>query len=134
MEVIEAGFLCSSKISAIRNSKFRVVIETLIALIVRKKLYCFSVHERNTTSKDLKYWLTLPIRSILNLESVKWAIILLNITLKSVKDFKTEKGYFIAFNKSKKSLKQSSNRLDLFLYDIGTIDYIVNDRKWFKDD
>ena len=24
--------------------------------------------------------------------------------------------------------------MDLLLYDINTIDYIVNDRKWFKDD
>ncbi len=31
-------------------------------------------------------------------------------------------------------MKRSLNRLDLLLYDIGTIDHIVNDRKWFKDD
>ncbi len=40
----------------------------------------------------------------------------------------------IAFNKSKKPLKQLPNRPDLLLYDINTIDHIVNDRKWFKDD
>ena len=38
------------------------------------------------------------------------------------------------FNKSKKPLKRLSKRLNLLLYDIGTIDHIVNDRKWFKDD
>ncbi len=38
-----------------------------------------------------------------------------------------------AFNKSKRPLKQSPNRPDLLLYDIGTIDYIINDRKWFRD-
>ena len=39
-----------------------------------------------------------------------------------------------AFNKSKRPLKRSPNRPDLLLYDIGTTDYIVNNRKWFKDD
>jgi len=38
------------------------------------------------------------------------------------------------FNKSKRPLKRSPNRPDLLLYDIGTIDHIVNDRKWFRDD
>ncbi len=52
----------------------------------------------------------------------------------NVKDFKTEDGYLAAFNKSKKPLKQSPNRPDLLLYDTGTIDHIVNDRKWFRDD
>ncbi len=52
----------------------------------------------------------------------------------SVEDSKTKEGYLAIFNKSKKSLKRSSNRLDLLLYDIGTIDHIVNDRKWFRDD
>ncbi len=52
----------------------------------------------------------------------------------SVEDSETENGYLAAFNKSKKSLKRSSNRLDLLLYDISTIDHIVNDKKWFKDD
>ena len=52
----------------------------------------------------------------------------------NVEDFKTKGGYFTTFNKFKKSLKRSSNRLDLLLYDIDTIDHIVNDRKWFKDD
>ncbi len=47
----------------------------------------------------------------------------------SVEDFEIEGGYFATFNKSKKSLKRSSNRLDLLLYDIGIIDYIINDRK-----
>ncbi len=52
----------------------------------------------------------------------------------SVEDFETEGGYFAVFNKLKKPLKRLSNRLDLLLYDIGIIDYIVNDRKWFRDD
>src|SRR6266566_3478312 len=52
----------------------------------------------------------------------------------NVEDFETEKGYLAVFNKSKKSLKQSSNRPDLLLYDTDTTDHIVNDRKWFKDD
>ncbi len=47
----------------------------------------------------------------------------------SVKDSETEGGYLTTFNKSEKLLKRSSNRLDLLLYNIGTIDYIVNDRK-----
>ncbi len=47
----------------------------------------------------------------------------------NAKDSETKRDYFIAFNKSKKSLKRSSNRPNLLLYDIGTIDYIVNDRK-----
>ncbi len=38
------------------------------------------------------------------------------------------------FNKSKKPLKRPPNRPDLLLYDTGTIDHIVNDRKWFKND
>jgi len=86
LEVVEAGFLYSSKISAIRNSKFKTVIEALITFIVRRKLHCLFVYEGNTVSKDLRYWLTLSIGSILSLKSVKRATTLLNITLKSVKD------------------------------------------------
>ena len=86
LEIIEAGLLCSSKISAIRNFKFRAVIEASIAFIVRKKLYCLFIYEGNTASKDLKYWLTLSTRSILNPENVKRATTLLNVALKSVKD------------------------------------------------
>ena len=52
----------------------------------------------------------------------------------NVEDFGTKGSYFVAFNKSKKSLKWSPNRSDLLLYDIDIIDHIVNDRKWFKDD
>ncbi len=52
----------------------------------------------------------------------------------NVEDFETEGSYLAAFNKSKKPLKKLSNRPDLLLYDISTIDHIVNDRKWFKDD
>ncbi len=52
----------------------------------------------------------------------------------SVEDFETEGGYLAAFNKSKRPLKRSPNRPDLLLYDTGTTDHIVNDRKWFKDD
>ncbi len=52
----------------------------------------------------------------------------------SAEDSETEDGYLTAFNKSKRPLKRSLNRSDLLLYDIGTIDYIVNDRKWFRDD
>ncbi len=52
----------------------------------------------------------------------------------NVENFKTEGGYFITFNKSKKSLKQSPNRPDLLLYDTGITDHIVNDRKWFRND
>ncbi len=52
----------------------------------------------------------------------------------SVEDFEIEGGYFAVFNKSKKLLKRSSNRPDLLLYDIGTTDHIVNDKKWFRDD
>jgi len=52
----------------------------------------------------------------------------------NAEDFEIEGGYLVAFNKSKKPLKQSPNRLDLLLYDIGTIDHIINDKKWFKDD
>ncbi len=47
----------------------------------------------------------------------------------NVKDFKTEDNYLVIFNKSKKSLKRSPNRLDLLLYKINIIDYIVNDKK-----
>jgi len=47
----------------------------------------------------------------------------------SVEDFEIEGGYFAVFNKSKKLLKRSSNRPDLLLYDIGTTDHIVNDKK-----
>ncbi len=52
----------------------------------------------------------------------------------NVEDFKIEGGYLIVFNKSKKSLKRSPNRSDLLLYDMSTIDHIVNNKKWFKDD
>ncbi len=86
LEVVEAGFLCSSKILAIRNSKFRVITEASIALIVRRELRCLFAYEGNTVSKDLRYWLTLSTRSILSLESVKRATTLLNVALKSVKD------------------------------------------------
>ena len=78
LEIIEAGFLCSSKISAMRNSKFKAVIEAPITLIVRRELHYLSTYEGNTASKDLRYWLTLSIGSILNLESVKRATTLLN--------------------------------------------------------
>ncbi len=52
----------------------------------------------------------------------------------NVEDSETEEDYFATFNKSKKSLKQSSNKPDLLLYNINIIDHIVNDKKWFKDD
>src|SRR6266566_3376913 len=52
----------------------------------------------------------------------------------SVKDFEIEGGYLTTFNRSKKLLKRSPNKSDLLLYDINTIDHIVNDRKWFRDD
>ena len=52
----------------------------------------------------------------------------------SVEDFETEGGYLAVFNKSKRLLKRSPNRLDLLLYNIGIIDHIVNDRKWFRND
>jgi len=52
----------------------------------------------------------------------------------SAEDSKTKSGYLAAFNKSKKPLKRLPNRPDLLLYDIGTIDHIVNDKKWFKND
>src|SRR6266566_5114649 len=52
----------------------------------------------------------------------------------SAEDSETEGGYLAAFIKSKRPLKQSPNRPDLLLYDTGTTDHIVNDRKWFKDD
>ncbi len=52
----------------------------------------------------------------------------------SAKDSKIEGGCLTTFNKSKKSLKRSLNKPDLLLYNIGTTDHIVNDKKWFKDD
>jgi len=55
-------------------------------------------------------------------------------SVKSVENVETEGGYFIVFNKSKRLLKRLPNRSNLLLYDIGIIDYIVNNRKWFKDD
>src|SRR6266566_4266004 len=53
---------------------------------------------------------------------------------KSAESAETESGYLAAFNKSKRPLKRSPNRPDLLLYDTGTTDHIVNDRKWFRDD
>ncbi len=53
---------------------------------------------------------------------------------KNVEDFEIEGGYLVVFNRLKKPLKRSPNRPNLLLYDTGTIDHIVNDRKWFKDD
>ena len=47
----------------------------------------------------------------------------------NVEDSETKGGYLTAFNRSKKPLKRSSNRPDLLLYDIGTTDHIVNDKK-----
>ncbi len=52
----------------------------------------------------------------------------------SIEDFETEGGYLVAFNKSKKLLKRLPNKPDLLLYDINIINYIVNNKKWFKDD
>ncbi len=49
--------------------------------------------------------------------------------VKSVESVETESGYLATFNKSKRPLKRSSNKPDLLLYNIGTIDHIVNDRK-----
>ena len=86
MEVVEVGFFCFFKISAMRNSKFKTITEAFIAFIVRRELRCLFVYKENTASKDLKYWLTLSIRSILSLESVKRATMLLNVALKSAKD------------------------------------------------
>ena len=54
--------------------------------------------------------------------------------IKSVENIEIESSYLIVFNKLKKLLKRLLNKPDLLLYDIGTIDYIVNDRKWFRDD
>ncbi len=52
----------------------------------------------------------------------------------NIENFETEDSYLITFNKSKKLLKQSPNKPDLLLYDISTTDYIVNDKKWFRND
>ncbi len=86
LKVIKIGFLYSSKISAIRNSRFKAVTDALITFIVLRELRCLSTYEGNTASKDLRYWLTLSTKSILNPENVKRATILLNIALKSVKE------------------------------------------------
>ncbi len=48
---------------------------------------------------------------------------------KNVENIEIEGGYFATFNKSNKLLKRSLNRPDLLLYDIGTTDYIVNNKK-----
>src|SRR6266699_3391908 len=53
---------------------------------------------------------------------------------KSAENAEIESGYLVVFNKSKRPLKRSPNRPDLLLYDTGTTDHIVNDRKWFRDD
>ncbi len=47
----------------------------------------------------------------------------------SVENSKTEGDYLTTFNKSKKSLKRLSNRPNLLLYNIDTIDHIVNNKK-----
>ena len=47
----------------------------------------------------------------------------------NAEDSETEDGYLAAFNRSKKPLKQSLNRPDLLLYNIGTTDHIVNNKK-----
>ncbi len=47
----------------------------------------------------------------------------------NVENSEIEGGYLVAFNRSKKPLKRSSNRPDLLLYNIDTTDYIVNDKK-----
>ena len=47
----------------------------------------------------------------------------------NVEDSETEDGYLTAFNRSKKPLKRSPNRPDLLLYDTGTTDHIVNNKK-----
>ncbi len=52
----------------------------------------------------------------------------------STEDSETKGSYLAVFNRSKKPLKRSPNRPDLLLYDIDTIDHIVNDKKWFRDD
>jgi len=69
-----------------RNSRFRAVINALIAFIVLKELRYLFAHEGNTAFKDLKYWLTLSTGSILSLESIRRATMLLNVVLKSVKE------------------------------------------------
>jgi len=52
----------------------------------------------------------------------------------NAEDSETKGSYLTAFNKSKKPLKQLSNRPNLLLYDINITDHIVNNKKWFKDD
>ncbi len=52
----------------------------------------------------------------------------------SVENSETKSGYLAIFNKSKKLLKQSSNRSNLLLYNIDITNYIVNDKKQFKND
>ncbi len=47
----------------------------------------------------------------------------------NVEDSEIKGGYLAAFNKLNKPLKRLPNRPDLLLYDIGTTDHIVNDRK-----
>src|SRR6266699_5565231 len=47
----------------------------------------------------------------------------------NVEDSEIEDGYLAVFNRSKKPLKRSPNRPDLLLYNINTIDHIVNDKK-----
>jgi len=47
----------------------------------------------------------------------------------NAEDSEIEGGYLTVFNKSKKSLKQSPNKPDLLLYDIGITNHIVNDKK-----
>jgi len=101
--------------------------------------------EDEEASKDAKT----ELESDLNLELKSFTYVIRNFDLdnsksscsisflsfrNNVEDFEIEGGYLVAFNRSKKPLKRSLNRPDLLLYDIGIIDHIVNDRKWFKDD
>ena len=69
-----------------KNSRFKAVTDVPIVFIVLKEFRCLFAYKGNTASKDLRYWLTLSIGSILSLESVRRATMLLNVVLKSVKE------------------------------------------------
>ncbi len=107
----------------------------------------YNTHSKNDeeASKDIET----KLESDLDLELESFTYVIRNFDLNdsksscsisstsfkdNVEDFETKGNYLAVFNKLKRPLKRSPNRPDLLLYNIGTTDHIVNDRKWFRDD
>ena len=114
------------------RSRIKVLIITRILKKTKKTFKDVKIKPESDPDLELKSFIYVIRNFDLDDSKSSYFIGFLN-SRNSVKDFETEDDYLAAFNKSKKPLKHLPNKLDLLLYNTGTTNYIVNDRKWFKD-